>query len=89
MSEAEIEFCPVHGKPGDVWAWPCPLGRAADPESDCDEPCPYFAAELQRRVKDVRAGNYFSLTLPDEDGVRWFIGHGRYEGEKRKGPSKR
>jgi hypothetical protein len=62
----EARYCPIHGKPDEPGnEWGCPL-------SDDDEMCPYFEAELARRVRDVTVkGNYFEL-LPgrNEQGER-------------------
>jgi hypothetical protein len=51
----EIRYCPLHGKPDIINAWPCPV-------SDDDEMCEHFEAELAHRIREVTDdGNYFEL----------------------------
>lgn len=53
--------CPVHGEPGDdgIGDWPCPVAFEDDP--DGVETCPYFVAEMDRRVADMEAGNFWKM----------------------------
>jgi hypothetical protein len=76
------DFCPVHGEPNDpLQHWPCPVALEGDPPDK--QTCTYFEAELQRRMDDVAAGNFYELTPCDEDGYRWFVGHGDLAGKRR------
>jgi hypothetical protein len=78
----EPDFCPVHGVPDDpLRDWPCPMAYEGDPPDK--QSCAHFEAELVRRMNEIAEGNYYELTTYDENGNRWFVGHGTLAGERK------
>lgn len=62
------EFCPEHGRPDPLHAWPCPAAVEGDPPDALT--CHHFAAEIDRRLREVTVdGNYFQ-TFVGPDGQR-------------------
>lgn len=59
-------FCPEHGRDDVLHAWPCPVeGDSLDTLT-----CHHFAAEIDRRLREVTVdGNYFK-TYVAPDGQR-------------------
>ena len=81
----KFERCPVHSNPDEPLSdWPCPVAYEDSPPEV--ETCPYFEAEMLRRMADMAEGNYVELTEYDENDVRWWQSYANHEpvGEPRK-----
>jgi len=65
----DIRFCPDHGDPLTPGSeWPCPVACDSDPIDVTT--CHHFAAEMDRRIRDVEiGGNYYTLRT-DDNGNR-------------------
>jgi hypothetical protein len=85
---SEPKYCPDHGVPDDPrMDWPCPLALEGDPPEKKN--CEHFMAEMDRRMADMHAGNFYRLSEYDENGDRWVVGHGRLAGVKKKAWSRK